>query len=280
MRVRLLVLAAAMVAVLVPPAWAQEITPAPTPTPTPTVTPEPTPTPEEVRQAELRKRKDVKRVYRDYELDGELKACKHKRLALKRTLRSVDDLYDADYPEFKPTLEAAIEDYAEELRRCAEEEAEAEETPTPAPAPQTPQAPAPTPAPAPPPPPTDSGDVPDFGGGGGGGNDDPPARDPKPAPEPPGEGDVAPVQPDPTPAPPPAAPVEPQLAVTSPGDSDLLVPALLLAAALLGLGLTGASAIAARRGGRLAGWGHAWREAAYRTTGAWGDFADWLRFGR
>jgi hypothetical protein len=279
MRVRLLVPAvAAIVVVLAPPAWAQDPvqTPPPTVTPAPTVTPEPTPTPREVKQAELRKRKDVKRVYRDYEADGELKTCVHKRLALKRTLRSVDDLYDADYPEFKPTLEAAIDDYGEELRRCEEEEAEAEETPTPTPAPQT--TPDPTPAPAPPPPAPDSGDAPDFGGGGGGGNDDPPARDPKPAPA--DEGDVAPVQPDPTPVPAPAAPVEPQLAVTRPGDSNLLIPALLLAAALLGLGLTGASAIAARRGGRLAGWGHAWREAAYRTTGAWGDFSDWLRLGR
>ena len=281
MRVRLLVLAVAAMLVVPAVAVAQDTQPPPAATPDPgaTPTPEPTPTPEEQKQAELRKRKDVKRVYRDYEADGELKTCVHKRLALKRTLRSVDDLYDADYPDFKPTLEAAIEDYEEEVRRCEEEEEEAEETPTPdptsTPAPQT--TPDPTPAPAPPAP--ESGDTPDFGGGGGGGgNDDPPARDPKPAP--PAEGDVAPVQPSPTPVPPPAAPVEPQLAVMPGGDSNLLLPALLLAAALLGLGLAGASAIAARRGGRLAGWGHAWREAAYRTTGAWGDFSDWLRLGR
>jgi hypothetical protein len=203
----------------------------------------------------------------------------HKRLALKRTLRSVDDLYDVDYPDFKPTLEAAIEDYAEEVRRCEEEE-EPEATPTPSPT--SPPAPQTTPDPpaAPPPAAPESGDAPDFGGGGGGGggNDDPPPRDAEPVP--PAEGDVAPVQPAPTPVPAPAAPVEAQLAVTPGGDSNLLLPALLLAAALLGLGLAGASAIAARRGGRLAGWGHAWREAAYRATGAWGDFSDWLRLGR
>jgi hypothetical protein len=276
MRVRLLVLAVA--AMLVAPAAApgQTLIPDPnaTPTPTPTVTPEPTPTPEELKQAELRKRKDVKRVYRDYEADGELKTCVHKRRALRRTLRSVDDLYDVDYPDFKPTLEAAIEDYGEELRRCEEEE-EAEETPTPAPA--SPPAPPTTPAPAAPPAPApESGDAPDVGGGGGG--NDPPAHDRKPAP--PAEGDVAPVQPSPTPVPPPAAPVEPQLAVSPGGDSNLLLPALLLAAALLGLGLAGASALAARRGGRLAGWHHARQEAAYRATGAWGDFSDWLRLGR
>ena len=276
MRVRLLVLAvAAMLVLLVAPAGAQD--PTLTPTPTPTVTPEPTPTPREQRQAELRKRKDVKRVYRDYEADGELKTCVHKRLALKRTLRSVDDLYDADYPDFKPTLEAAIEDYAEEVRRCEEAE-KPEATATPAPPSSTPAPAAPAPTTAPPPPAPESGDTPDFGLGGGGGGNNKPPRNAKPAP--PAEGDVAPVQPSPTPVPPPAAPVEPQLAVTAAGDSNLLVPALLLAAALLGLGLTGASAIAARRGGRLAGWGHAWQEASYRATGAWGDFSDWLRLGR
>jgi hypothetical protein len=59
-----------------------------------------------------------------------------------------------------------------------------------------------------------------------------------------------------------------------------MLPAILLAAALAGLGLLGASALAARRGGRLAGWGHALREASYRAAGAWGDFGDWLRLGR
>jgi hypothetical protein len=68
--------------------------------------------------------------------------------------------------------------------------------------------------------------------------------------------------------------------VTRPaGDRSLLVPALLLAAALLGAALLTASVLAARRG-RFAGWGHAWREASYRATGAWGDFGDWLRLGR
>jgi hypothetical protein len=278
MRVCLLLLAVAAMLVVPAAASGQMQPPAETPSPDPsaTPTPEPTPTPREQRLAELRKRKDVKRVYRDYEADGELKTCVHKRLALKRTLRSVDDLYDADYPDFKPTLEAAIEDYADEVRRCEEaEKPEATATPAPSstPAPQT----TPAPTTAPPPPAPESGDTPDFGLGGGGGNNKPP-RKAKPAP--PAEGDVAPVQPSPTPVPPPAAPVEPQLAVTAAGDSNLLLPALLLAAALLGLGLTGASAIAARRGGRLAGWGHAWREASYRATGAWGDFSDWLRLGR
>jgi hypothetical protein len=91
------------------------------------------------------------------------------------------------------------------------------------------------------------------------------------------------VQPAPTPAPatPAPAPQDAQLVVTRPDeDASLLLPMLLLAAALLGLAVAGGSAIAARRDGRLAGWGHAWREAGYRATGAWGDFSDWLRVGR
>jgi hypothetical protein len=95
---------------------------------------------------------------------------------------------------------------------------------------------------------------------------------------------VTPVQPAPTPAPtaaPPPAPQEAQLVVTRPaGDRNLVLPALLLLAALLGLALLGGSALVSRDGGRLAGWGHAWREAAYRATGAWSDFGDWLRLGR
>jgi hypothetical protein len=92
---------------------------------------------------------------------------------------------------------------------------------------------------------------------------------------------VTPVQPQATPAPVPVAPAEAQLAVVRPdGDRNLTVPAILLAAALAGLALLAASALAARRGDRLAGWGHSLREATYRATGAWGDFGDWLRLGR
>jgi hypothetical protein len=65
-----------------------------------------------------------------------------------------------------------------------------------------------------------------------------------------------------------------------PQDADLTGPLILLALALLGLAAAGGSAIYARRTGHLAGWGHAWREAGYRATGAWGDFSDWLRLGR
>jgi hypothetical protein len=280
MRVRLLgllVAAVAFIAALSAAAAAQTptTTPTVTPTPTPTATPtpEPTPTPQEEKQAKLRKRKVVKRVYRDFRDDGRIDNCKHSRLALKRTLQSISDQYDIDFPDFREAVKAAIKDWDKKVCVVA--------TPTPTPTPSA--TPAPTAAPTTPPS-TGSGSLPDFGNndsGSGSGATPPPVQNATPAP--PSEGDVTPVQPAPTPAPatPAPAPQDAQLVVTRPdGGTNLLLPALLLAAALLGLALAGASALAARRGGRLAGWGHAWREAGYRATGAWGDFSDWLRVGR
>jgi hypothetical protein len=62
--------------------------------------------------------------------------------------------------------------------------------------------------------------------------------------------------------------------------ADLLVPWTMLAIALAGLLFAGLSAVAGKRSERLAGVGHAWREAAWRASGTWGDFTDWLRSGR
>jgi hypothetical protein len=279
MRVRLLgllVAAVAFIAALPAAASAQDPTPTPTVTPTPTATPTPvpTPTPAEEKQAKLRKRKVVKRVYRDFRDDGRIDNCKHSRLALKRTLQSISDQYDVDFPDFREAVKAAIKDWDKKVCVVA--------TPTPTPTPTPSATAAPTPAPTTPPS-NDSGNLPNLGGGGGNngsGSSPPPALDPTPTPS---EGDVAPVQPSATPVPatPAPAPQDAQLVVTRPdGGTNLLLPALLLAAALLGLAVAGGSALAARRGGRLAGWGHAWREAGYRATGAWGDFSDWLRVGR
>ena len=288
-----LIVLAALVAV--PSAAAQDpATPTPTPSPTPTATPtpSPTPTPEEIEEAErkeaLRKRKVVRRVYADFRRDGRIDNCDHSRTALKRTLESISDEFDTDFPDFREAVRAAIKDHDKE--RCEKEEAaeqEATATPSPSPSPSPTTTPAPTTTPVPTTPPsTDSGDL-DFGdsgggsgAGGGGGGGGGSTIDPEPAP--PTESDVAPVQPEATAAPtaPPPA-TEPQLAVTRPdGDRNLLIPALLLAAALAGVALLGASAVAARRSDRFAGWGHALREASYRATGAWGDFGDWLRLGR
>jgi hypothetical protein len=239
---------------------------------TPTVTPTPTPDPQEEKKAKLRKRVVVKRVYRDYRADGKIDNCDHSRKALKRTLESISDEFDADFPDFRAAVKAAIKDW--DKKRCEEQQAAPTPTPTATPAPtSTPVAPTTTPAP-PPPPPTNSGAIP------------PVVKTPKPkkTPAPPSENDITPVTPTATPSPAATAtpPAEAQLVVTRPHpeDANLTVPLALLLAALLGLLAAGGTAIYARRTGRLAGWGHAWREAGYRATGAWGDFSDWLRLGR
>jgi hypothetical protein len=250
-------------------------TPTVTPTPTPTVTPTPTPDPAEEKKARLRKRLVVKRVYRDYRRDGRIDNCEHSRKALKRTLQSISDEFDADFPDFREAVKAAIKDW--DKKRCEERAAEPTATPSPPPT-STPAPPAATPAP-PPPPPTDSGTI---GGGDDRGSTTPPP--PSKTPSPPSEGDIAPVQPTATatPVPTPTPPAEAQLVVTRPHpeDANLTVPLALLAAALLGLLAAGGTAIYARRTGRWPGWSHSWREAGYRATGAWGDFSDWLRLGR
>ena len=54
----------------------------------------------------------------------------------------------------------------------------------------------------------------------------------------------------------------------------------MLAVALLGLLIAALTALSAKRAGRLAGVGHAWREATWRASGTWSEFTDWLRPGR
>jgi hypothetical protein len=87
--------------------------------------------------------------------------------------------------------------------------------------------------------------------------------------------------PVPTPAPPTPAEQEAQAIVQRPrDDASLLVPGILLAAALLGLAGAAGSALVGSRSERFASVGQAWREAAFRASGTWGDFTDWLRLGR
>src|SRR5918999_3610553 len=132
-----LIVLAALVAV--PSAAAQDpaATPTPTPTPTATPTPSPTPTPEEIEEAErkeaLRKRKVVRRVYADFRRDGRIDNCDHSRTALKRTLESISDEFDTDFPDFREAVRAAIKDHDKE--RCEEEEAAAEPDATATPSP-------------------------------------------------------------------------------------------------------------------------------------------------
>jgi hypothetical protein len=96
----------------------------------------------------------------------------------------------------------------------------------------------------------------------------------------------------PTPAPPaaeqPAAGVSdaPIAAATKQDEGSTALPAVLVA--LMGLGVVlalGALAWAVARWlafdpRRVQRWRHAGREASYRASGVWADFADWVRLGR
>jgi hypothetical protein len=292
-----LLLAVAMVAAAALPlaALAQDpgatTTPAPgEPTPTPTASPSPTPEPtdpeaeEKARQdARDRKRKVVRRIYRDFERDGRISACDHSRKALRIAKRSIEDSYDEDFPDFRDAVQAAIDRHKKgKCEPLPEDLPEPVPTPTPSPASGTLDESA-TPAPAPPPPPPppaaapapspESGALPGLGGDDSGGAFAPP----------PDEGAI----PEGTPAPPQATPAPtapagpPRLIVTrSANDANLAVPGTMLAIALAGLLIAAGTAVAGKRSGRFAGVGHAWREAAWRTSGTWSDFTDWLRSGR
>lgn len=294
MRARLTgVLAVAALALAAPPVLAQDPLPTITPTPTPTVTPgaTPTPTPEEEAAARRDERdrnaENVKRIYREFERDGRIDDCDHTEKALKRARRSIEAEYAEEYPDFRDALTAALHRHQD--GECVEEQPPTD-APTPAPTP-VPGSTAPIPPSAAPPPATttpETGDLPDFGsddggdregtfGGGGGGGD----TDSGGGSQPPGEGSI-PEGAIPTPAATPTpVPLPPKLIVTRAGTApNLFVPGTMLAIALLGLLIAALTALAAKRTGRLAGVGHAWREAAWRTSGTWSDFTDWLRTGR
>jgi hypothetical protein len=290
-------LALATLMVLPPVAGAQDplptISPTPTPsaTPTPTPTPTATPTPEEEKDAKTRKRRIVRRIYRDFEKDGRIAACDHTPKALKLTLDSISDEYNQDYPDFKDALKAAIR--ANKKHQC-----DVEPTPTPTPtasatpapsnpSPTIPTAPAPTSTPFPTPSSTpESGSIPGLGGSfdngnGGGGKGSKPKGGTTPTPGP-GEGAIPEGTPQPTPTPTPSTgPLPPKLVVTrASAEPNLFVPGTMLGISLLGLLFAALSAFAARRSDRLAGVGQAWREAGFRASGAWAEFKDWLRLGR
>jgi hypothetical protein len=287
------------------PAQSPTVSPSPTPTPSATPTPTPTPTPEEQAEAERderdRESKPVRRIYRDFERDGRIDDCDHTANALKRARRSIADSYAEEYPDFRDALTAALERHR--AGECEEQEVAPESesggdtgggtgggdtgsggsgggtspgtldtTPPPPPPPVAPPAP-------------ETGTLPDFGddsptapggggGGGGGGGDVTPLPD---------EGAIPEGTPSPqaTPVPTPAPPVEPKLIVSqSSADPDMFVPGTMLAVALLGLLIAALTALLGRRSERFAGVAQAWREAAWRTSGTWSDFTDWLRAGR
>jgi hypothetical protein len=91
-----------------------------------------------------------------------------------------------------------------------------------------------------------------------------------------------PPAPTPTPtAPPTAAQQEAQAIVTHTGKHpSLMVPGILVALVVLGAAGAAGSALLGSRSPRFAAVGQAWQEAAFRASGTWGDFTDWLRLGR
>ena len=47
-------------------------------------------------------------MYRDYAADGVISACRHSVKALRHTLRTITPDFQADFPDFKPAVKAAI----------------------------------------------------------------------------------------------------------------------------------------------------------------------------
>ncbi|HZB75606.1 MAG TPA: hypothetical protein VE526_05235 [Solirubrobacteraceae bacterium] len=281
MRARLIPALLAAFALLAAPAPAQDPSPPPTGSPSPAPSPSPEPAPE--------RSDEVKAIYRDYQRDGEINGCKHEKADLKEARKGLTDTDDAEYPDLRYQLEAAIDQH--KSGDCAEEAAEEQDddtdtgtgstgsgttgggttggTPTPAPA--APVTPGPTVSPP-------------TGAGSG-------SQGPLDA------GDLSPVTPEVTPVPPAGAPpsttIPPAEAATPAptpapvySNPDDGVPVALVVLA----GLLGALALAALVLALVsrAGWGEralagpqrAWREAAFRAGGTWGDFADWIRVGR
>ncbi|MDA0171598.1 hypothetical protein OJ998_21030 [Solirubrobacter taibaiensis] len=214
----------------------------------------------------------VKLIYEDYRRDGKVAVCDHERADLENALDTIEPDFDTDYPDFREALEAGVTRHDD--GRC-----EADATPTATATATATASPTATADDGTLPPPEDDG-----------GTDDgalPPPDDGTTTP-PPDDGILPtdendPFAATPTPAPsavppaaqatvPPAAAAVPTPASvsTSADRSQLLLPGLLVALAIVG-------ALALIFFGRRS---PAWREATFRTRATWADFTDWLRLGR
>jgi hypothetical protein len=208
----------------------------------------------------------VQAIYQDYRNDGKVEPCEHELEDLEEAQDTIEPAFQQDYPDFRVTLEAAINDRDD----CDDEDPEPTATATAAPtASSTPDTGAL--------PPTDDG-----------GSDDTGAIPPESGTLPPEDESAVPPESAATP-PPPAATAAPPAAATTPtpsptpvivtrsGTDGLLIPGIVIGVALLCAAALAAFAVAARRSPRFE---HAWREAAFRTRGTWADFSDWLKLGR
>jgi hypothetical protein len=273
-RARLIPALLAAFALLAAPAPAQD------PSPPPTGSPSPAPEPAPERSDE------VKAIFRDYQRGGEISGCKHEKADLKEARKGLTDTDDTETPELRYLLDAAID--LHKSGDCEEEAAEEDDdtdegTGSPTTDPGTPGSPDTTTTPG-----TSTTPDPTFPPSTGDGSG---SQGPLDA------GDLSPVTPEVTPVPPAGAPpsttIPPAEAATPAptpapvysNPDDGMPVALVVLAALLGALALAALVLAlvsrAAWGERaLAGPQRAWREAAFRAGGTWGDFADWIRVGR
>src|SRR4051812_35211876 len=217
----------------------------------------------------------AQRIYDDYRSDAAIEPCAHTVAAYRRTLEEITPDIEEQSPAFRPAVEAALREREHSKRGCLSQDDEGSAQPA---------------APAP------------SGTSGSAKPAAPPASTPAPAAPRPRPAAPAPVHPAPTaaptaspspaptttPAPPVATPAPPAAAAAGPVLVDRphhgTPPGLLIALGRPALALVAAAlaALAARLGWggeRLAGARHAWGEAAYRASGTWADFVDWLRLG-
>jgi hypothetical protein len=190
------------------------------------------------------------KVFEDFATDGRISPCKHSSEAL----RGVQNDMPPDIEQYAPDYPAAV---AAALEARARGECLPKKQVTPATA--MPAAPSATPVPAEPAQPGAA-----------------PASTVVPEPPQPETAPASAV----TPSTSSAADVALERAATARAANDAPLAVLLLAAVALLLAAFAAFLFAAHRMGIAERPRHAWREAAWRTTGLWEDFKDWLRLGR
>ena len=196
------------------------------------------------------------KVFNDFASDGRIDPCKHTSAELEAVKRNIPPDIEQYAPDYPAAVDAALEARArgECARKKKDDAAPAAPVAPPAATP-SPAAPAPTAA------------VPG------------PAATTEVVPEPPQPETAAAAVPggirvkaDPA--------LERAATATPSGDAPLPVLALVILAGALAAALAAVAMLRRTAPERLAGARHAWGEAAYRFGGTWGDFLDWVRFGR